>query len=151
MIEHPDVRLLLPHRHPMLLVDRVLTCEPSRIVTSKAISGSEPCYQGLTDDLPTQSYRFPSVLILESFAQSGALLWALENRTVKARGVLALGGIRKVRFYRSVYPGDVIQHTVQIEKMIGDNALLSGQVDCGGRLIATVGSLIAVVRPPADM
>jgi phosphate/sulfate permease len=45
----------------------------------------------------------------------------------------------------------VIQHTVQIEKIIGDNALLCGQIDCGGRLIATVGSLIAVVRPAADM
>jgi 3-hydroxyacyl-[acyl-carrier-protein] dehydratase len=144
--EHAELRARLPHRHPILLVDRVLTCRSQRIVTSKAISGSEPCFAGLSDDLPSRAYAYPPVLLLESFAQSGALLWAFEARADDSAGILALGAARKVRFHESVFPGDVVHNSVQIDRIVGTNALLSGQITCNERLVATIGSLIAVVR-----
>ncbi|NHC16049.1 3-hydroxyacyl-ACP dehydratase FabZ family protein, partial [Motilibacter deserti] len=84
MREYADIRAVLPHRHPVLLVDRVVELkEFASIVTLKAVSGSEPCYAQMDEGLPASAYAYPGSLLLESFGQSGALLW-LES--LRSRG-----------------------------------------------------------------
>lgn len=147
VLDHATIRRLLPVRHPILLVDRVVALDPGRrIETVKNVSGSEPCYRGLVDDLPGSAYAFPRCLALESFGQSAALLWRGSGDT-GAGGLLMLAAIREVRFTGSAVPGDQLRHVVRLDRMVGPNAFLNGEVWAGNRRLATVGTLIAVSRP----
>lgn len=144
---------LIPVRHPMVLVDRVVSLTPGEeIVTAKAVSGGDPCYAGMAEGLPAERYAFPRSLIIESFGQSSALLWlGSESDPEDAAGidwVPLAGRIRNCRFHGSAYPGDVIQHTVRLHEVKdGTTAFMSGETRVGDRTVFTVGALTAVRRP----
>ena len=92
---------LLPHRYPILLVDRVLELEPSkRIKALKNVSVNEPYFQGHFPEFPVM----PGVLILESLAQASALLAFSEEQ--KPDTVYYFAGIDNARFKKPVTPGD---------------------------------------------
>lgn len=147
VLDHAAIRRLLPVRHPILLVDQVVALEGGRrIETVKNVTGSEPCYRGLVEDLPGSAYAFPRCLALESFGQSAALLW-LGSEDGGAGGLLMLAAIRDVRFTGAAGPGDQLRHVVRLDRTVGPNAFLDGEIWVGDRLLATVGTLIAVSRP----
>ncbi|MFB8132902.1 MULTISPECIES: 3-hydroxyacyl-ACP dehydratase FabZ family protein [Streptomyces] len=140
----------LPVRHPMVLVDRITEFDADRsIETAKAVAGSEPCYQAMADDLPPERYAYPRSMILESFGQSAALLWLGSRGGPDAAGggLPMVGRLRNCRFTGSAFPGDVIRHRVRIDRLVDDNAFMSGESLVGDRVVLTVGSLIAVARP----
>ncbi|MFF4762933.1 3-hydroxyacyl-ACP dehydratase FabZ family protein [Streptomyces sp. NPDC001292] len=152
-LEHADIRRILPHRHPVLLVDRVLEIEPGvRLVATKTVTGSELCYAGLDEDLPASAYAYPASLLVESFGQSGAVLW-LYSAAAKGEqrgGTLIFGSARDVTINGGAYPGDVLRHVVEIDRIIGDNAFMRGEIWVGDRRIVTLGSVLAVVRDGLD-
>ncbi len=138
---------LLPVRPPMLLVDRVEHLDPGkRITVTKAISGSEPCYQGLDDGLPLSRYMYPRAMMLESFGQSSVLLWL---STGTAEGVPVAAAFRDCRFYGEVRPGAVLRHESRIDRLMADNVFVSGRTWDGDRCVMTVGALIGSSRPRA--
>ncbi len=97
-----EILKILPHRYPMLLVDRVLEMEPGqRIVGLKNVSANEPFFAGHFPGRPVM----PGVLIIEALAQCGGLLLmgGLENPEDKVIYFLAVDG---VKFRRPVVPGD---------------------------------------------
>jgi 3-hydroxyacyl-[acyl-carrier-protein] dehydratase len=150
-IQHADIKRILPHRHPILQLDRVVEFEQDRrIVATKAISGSEPCYAGLDADA---DHAFPVSLMVESLGQAGGVLWlhsaALsgERRT----GTLIFGSARDVVVTGAAYPGDVLRHVVELESVKGDNAFMCGEVRVGDRPVVTVGSMLAVLRADEDL
>jgi beta-hydroxyacyl-ACP dehydratase FabZ len=100
---------LLPHRYPFLLVDRVLELVPGESCTAvKNVTVNEPFFPGHFPEQPT----FPGVLILESLAQTGALiLLSLPDQKGK---LLYLAGAEKVRFKKPVFPGDVLVNEVKL-------------------------------------
>ncbi|MFG2718814.1 3-hydroxyacyl-ACP dehydratase FabZ family protein [Streptomyces sp. NPDC048416] len=154
MLEYAELRGLIPHAHPMLLVDRVLEMEPyERIVTSKTISGSEPCYAGLAPGLGHQAFAYPPSLLMESWGQGGAVLWMLRVAAMEAKpkGPLILAAMRDVVFHRSVHPGDTLRHVVRVDQYVGDNVIMSGETYLDGDLIAEVGYAIAVMRPSEQL
>jgi 3-hydroxyacyl-[acyl-carrier-protein] dehydratase len=104
-----EISRLLPHRFPFLLVDRVLELVPGEFCKAqKNVSVNEPFFPGHFPGWPTM----PGVLILESMAQTGALiLLSLEEH--EGRG-LYLAGAEKVRFRKPVVPGDVLVHEVKL-------------------------------------
>ncbi|MBO8184016.1 3-hydroxyacyl-ACP dehydratase FabZ family protein [Streptomyces spirodelae] len=142
---------LLPVRHPMVLVDRVTDfAHGDTIETAKAVTGSEPCYQDIADDLPAERYAYPRSMILESFGQSAALLWLSSQGPEGAGDRLPMvGRLRHCAFTGSAFPGDVIRHRVTVERLVEDNAFMTGESRVGDQVILTVGSLIAVARPAA--
>lgn len=159
MLEHAEVKRYLPHRHPALQVDRVLELEPGRrIVATKAVTGAEPCYADLAEDLPATAYAYPATLLLESLGQSGAVLWrytaALDGGI--GAGTLVFGSARDFVVTAPAYPGDVLRHEVVVETAKREYAVLSGQTWVGARQVATLGSMLAVLRadpspdPPPD-
>lgn len=149
VLDHAAVRRVLPHRHPVLLVDEVAELVPGeRIVATKAVTGSEPCYADLAEDLPGSAYAYPASLLVESFGQSGAVLWlrTAEAAGTPVRGTLVFGSARDVSITGSARPGQLLRHVVRIDRTVGDNVLMEGEIWAGDERIATVGSVLAAVR-----
>ena len=121
-----DIMKILPHRPPMLLVDRIIELEPFKSATGiKNITMMEPQFLGHFPGHPIM----PGVLILEAMAQVGgvAMLYPDENR-----GKIALfGGMNNVKFKRPVVPGDQLVTKAELIRMRGNFGLLhcEGYVD----------------------
>ncbi|KRL61394.1 3-hydroxyacyl-ACP dehydratase FabZ [Latilactobacillus fuchuensis] len=125
MLDIVEIQKILPHRYPMLLIDRVLTHVPGEsAVAQKNVTINEAVFQGHFPGNPV----LPGVMILESMAQTGAIaLLTLDQ--FKGRTVY-FGGIKSAKFRRVVRPGDVLEITVTLEKLKDKIGL--------GKAIATV-------------
>ena len=105
-----QIRKILPHRYPFLLVDRVDDIEfGKRIHATKNVTVNEPCFTGHFPEYPV----LPGVLIMEAMAQAAAILTfasASEEETLQAADDLYLfAGIDNARFKRPVVPGDRLE------------------------------------------
>lgn len=109
-----EIRALIPHRYPFLLVDKVIELEAGkRAVGIKNVTQNEPFFEGHFPDYPVM----PGVLIVEAMAQVGAVGVMVKE---EFRSKLALfAGIDNVRFRRQVVPGDVLRMEVEIERLKG--------------------------------
>jgi 3-hydroxyacyl-[acyl-carrier-protein] dehydratase len=109
-----EIRELIPHRYPFLLVDRIEELEPGvRAVGIKNVTQNEPFFQGHFPDYPVM----PGVLVVEAMAQVGAV-GVMAGGEHKDKLAL-FAGIDGVRFRRQVLPGDVLRMEVQIERLKG--------------------------------
>ncbi len=95
-----DIKKILPHRYPFLLVDRVLEIDNTRALAVKNVSVNEPFFQGHFPEKPVM----PGVLILESMAQVAGIV-AL-RKIGKAGSLAFLAGFNEARFREPVVPGD---------------------------------------------
>jgi 3-hydroxyacyl-[acyl-carrier-protein] dehydratase len=142
------IRRIIPHRFPVLLVDRVSEVDPgSGIVTLKAVSGREPCYAGDAED------AYPLGLLMESWAQSAVLLtrWDNPNPDVLADRVELISGIRDVVVHGDVVPGDVVEHHVRLVREVGDAAILAGHSVVAGRKVLEIGSFTMARRRAEEL
>ena len=112
LLDINEIKRILPHRYPMLLVDRVVEIEPGkRIVAYKNVSANEPFFQG---HFPAEPIM-PGVLILEALAQTSCVLVL---RDLKVEGCIALfTGADSVSFRRKVVPGDQLRLEIELEKL----------------------------------
>ena len=103
MLSITDIMKLLPHRYPMLLVDRILEIheDGKRIVGLKNVTANEQFFQGHFPGAPVM----PGVLIVEAMAQCSAVLFLreIEDREKK---LFLFGGVDKARFRKPVVPGE---------------------------------------------
>lgn len=135
IFDYNQIKEIIPHRQPILLIDRVVEYEEGqRCVAIKQVSGNEPFFQGHFPEYAVM----PGVLITEALAQTGAVAM-LNNEANK--GKLALfAGIDKCRFKKQVTPGDTLRLEVEITKMKGPigkgnaKATVDGQVACSCEL-----------------
>lgn len=115
ILEVPEIEKILPHRPPMLLVDRIIELEPYKsAVGIKNISYNEPAFRGHFPGKPVM----PGVLILEAMAQVGgiALLYPEEHR-----GKLPVfGGMDNIKFKKQIVPGDQMIMKATITKIHGN-------------------------------
>ena len=105
-----DILKILPHRYPLLLIDRVLELErKKRIVAIKNVTINEPFFVGHFPGLPIM----PGVLIIEAMAQAGGalLLTEVEDRSDK---VILFTGIERAKFRRPVSPGDQLRLEMEV-------------------------------------
>jgi 3-hydroxyacyl-[acyl-carrier-protein] dehydratase len=122
----------LPHRYPLILVDRVLEIEPgTRIVALKNVSMNEPYFMGHFPGYPVM----PGVLIIEAMAQAAAILTYMTLGAKHGDGTLFyFAGIDAARFKRPVMPGDQLRLEVEmgrVKRGVGKftgRALVEGQV-----------------------
>lgn len=113
-----EIRQLLPHRYPMLFVDRVLEISQGEnmvVVAEKLVSANEPFFEGHFPDQPVM----PGVLIIEALAQTAGLGYRWNEPQTRDRGV-ALVGVDKARFRRPVVPGDTLVLRTQLTRKRGD-------------------------------
>ena len=104
MIDVKEIKQLLPHRYPFLLIDRVTDIEKGKWAEGyKNITINEPIFEGHFPDEPI----FPGVLIIEAMAQlAGVLGFYTEGRRPSDGYIYLLCGTDKARFKRQVVPGD---------------------------------------------
>jgi len=106
-----DVRQVLPHRYPFLLVDAFVALEGDAFECVKNVSFNEPHFEGHFPEEPVM----PGVMIVEALAQAAAVgLHVREGSTERRIGYLA--GIDRARFRRKVVPGDVLRLTGTITR-----------------------------------
>jgi len=125
-----DLLELLPHRYPMLLLDRVIEIvRTKRIVAIKNVTVNEPFFAGHFPGYPIM----PGVLIVEAMAQAGAALLFTE---VKERNdkLLVFTGIERARFRRPVIPGDQLRIEVDVLAFRGTAGRLQGKAYVDGKL-----------------
>lgn len=133
MIDIKGILDSLPHRYPILLVDRILELEPDkRIVGLKNVSVNEPFFQGHYPGQPVM----PGVLILEAMAQSGALL-LLTSDTFKGKTPL-FGAIDHAKFKRIVQPGDQLICELYLDWVRGSIGKFHGTATVEGQLAASM-------------
>jgi 3-hydroxyacyl-[acyl-carrier-protein] dehydratase len=111
-----EVMRRLPHRYPMLLVDRVLECvSGERIVALKNVTVNEEFFAGHFPGRPVM----PGVLILEAMAQTAGILTFVTAGIYPDESVrFYFAGIDKARFRRPVVPGDQVKFTAVLERRI---------------------------------
>jgi 3-hydroxyacyl-[acyl-carrier-protein] dehydratase len=138
------IRRLLPHRYPMLLVDRVLELEPGvRIKALKNVTINEPYFPGHFPHYPVM----PGVLIVEALAQASAIIaYRGDPEAREGRKLFMFAGIDDARFKRQVVPGDTLILESTFVKGMRDvgkyavRATVDGQVACEA-------TLLSVLRP----
>jgi len=137
-----DVLRRLPHRYPMLLVDRVIEVEGfRRAVGIKNCTINEPFFQGHFPNQPIM----PGVLQLEALAQlTGFLL----QRKLEMTGMLGvLASIDKVRFRGSVVPGDQLRLEVEVLRLNRNRAQVKAQAKVGRRVASEAMLSFALIAP----
>jgi 3-hydroxyacyl-[acyl-carrier-protein] dehydratase len=126
----------LPHRYPMLLIDRVLDIQPGKsIVAIKNVSINEPFFTGHFPHHPVM----PGVLILEAMAQAAALFSFADESALKKDDnstVYYFVGIDGARFRRPVVPGDQLRIEVEAERLSRTICKYSGRALVDGNLVA---------------
>ena len=134
-----EIKEILPHRYPFLLIDKVISMEGNKIVAIKNVTVNENYFQG---HFPAEAVM-PGVLIIEALAPTGAVAILSKN---EFKGKIAyFAGIDKAKFRRKVIPGDILRLEVEITKLRGRAGIGYGiaYVDdkkvCEGELTFMVG------------
>ena len=130
MLDINEIKKIIPHRYPFLLVDRIEEMEPGvKAVGYKNVTANEPFFQGHFPEYTVM----PGVLLIEALAQVGAVaILSLEEN----KGKLAFfGGIKNAKFRKQVIPGDVVKLETEIIKCKGPMGV--------GKAIATVDGKMA--------
>lgn len=126
-----EIKEVIPHRFPMLLLDRIEELEEGkRIVAKKNVTVNEPFFQGHFPHEPVM----PGVLIIEAMAQAGAVsLLSLEQFQGKTA---YFGGIDKAKFRKKVTPGDTLMLEVELLKVKSSAGVGKGIARVDGKKVA---------------
>ena len=146
MKEIQEILAILPHRYPLLLVDRVLEMDGNRILALKNVTFNEPHFQGHFPGVPVM----PGVLVVEAMAQAGAVMMLCEMPDRDEKLIL-FTGIDNCRFRRQVVPGDQLLLEVTLLKRRARFAVLQGVARVGDEIVAEAQLSSAMIdRPKAE-
>ena len=145
-----DVRRVmaaLPHRYPLLLVDRVEQIVPDQSITAiKAVSMNEQFFQGHFPGRPIM----PGVLIVEALAQAAGVL-AVESLGLANSGKLVyFMAIEGAKFRTPVEPGCLLQLDVEFIQKRASVCKFAGKASVGGKLAAEAQFTAMIADPPSD-
>ena len=145
-----DIRRVLaalPHRYPMLLIDRVVSLVPGKSIHAvKAVSMNEPFFQGHFPGRPIM----PGVLIVEAIAQAAGIL-ALESLGLAGSGKLVyFMGIDGAKFRAPVEPGYLVDFHIDITQIRGAICKFTGKAMIEGKLHAEASCTAMVADAPKD-
>jgi len=139
MLDIKQIKDVIPHRYPFLLIDHVIEIEEGkRVLAKKNVTVNEPFFQGHFPDYPVM----PGVLIVEALAQAGAVAMLKKEGNEGKLGFLA--GIDACRFKRQVVPGDTLMLEVEITRLKGPigkgkaKATVDGELACEAEIMFAI-------------
>jgi 3-hydroxyacyl-[acyl-carrier-protein] dehydratase len=128
-----EIMQVLPHRYPLLLVDRILEIElGKRIVGLKNVSINEPYFQGHFPGFPLM----PGVYILEALAQVGGILMIKSLDLEIGKYAVVFAGIDDARFKRPVYPGDQLILELEVISLKKSLSKMKGTAKVDNQVVA---------------
>ena len=142
-LEIEDIKAILPHRSPFLLVDRILELEEGRRVLGlKNVTSNERYFIAGPGGVPT----LPASILTEAMAQVGAvlILWKPENRS----RLVYFMGIDRVRYRRPVTPGDVVELEGLVLRLRSRMGALRGVARVDGRVVCAGQMTFALADKP---
>jgi UDP-3-O-[3-hydroxymyristoyl] N-acetylglucosamine deacetylase/3-hydroxyacyl-[acyl-carrier-protein] dehydratase len=131
----------MPHRYPMLLIDRIIDLEPDKRVTAiKNVTINEPFFVGHFPDHPIM----PGVMILEAMAQAGGILLlnAIDNPQSK---VVYFMSINNAKFRKPVIPGDQLRFELEMISFRRSACKMSGKAFVGDDVVASADFMAMVM------
>ena len=143
MMNITEIMKLLPHRYPMLLIDRILEIHETRIIGIKNVSANEQFFQGHFPGAPVM----PGVLIVEAMAQCAAVLFLrdIEDRDKK---LFLFGGVDKARFRKPVIPGDQLVLECEVVARRANTVKVRGVARVNDNVVAEAELLSVMVDRP---
>lgn len=135
-----EILKCLPHRYPLLLIDRVLKLEPGKSVTAiKNVSFNEPFFMGHFPGQPVM----PGVLILEAMAQATCILASKTYEDEPGSKLYLFAGIDKARFKKMVVPGDRLTLEIEFLRSKQDIFKFKGIATVEGSLVCSADMMSA--------
>ncbi len=143
MLDINRIRELLPHRYPMLMVDRVLKLTDNTASGIKNVTANEPFFNGHFPEYPVM----PGVLIAEALAQMGAVLVMSQMPNPEEKLIL-FASIDKCKFRRQVVPGDQLR--LEVEFLVKKTSVckMAGQAFVEDKLVAEGVMMCQIVDKP---
>jgi 3-hydroxyacyl-[acyl-carrier-protein] dehydratase len=144
--DNATIERILPHRYPFLLVDRITEYEvDKRIVGIKNVSLNERYLSHSPDGSPA----LPPTILTEAVAQVGAIMILAkpENR----QRLIYFMGIERVRYRRTVHPGDIVEIEAKVLRLRSRMGLVTGAARVGGKIVihGTMTFALGPISPPA--
>ena len=122
---------ILPHRYPMLLVDRIEELEEERVVGIKNVTINEPFFTGHFPDFPVM----PGVMIIEAMAQVAGIL-VLSSIPERKTKLVLLAAVNEAKFRKPVVPGDQLRIEMKVIKRKATIAKMNGVATVNGVVVA---------------
>lgn len=143
MLDINRIRELLPHRYPMLMIDRVLELTENTAAGIKNVTANEPFFQGHFPEYPVM----PGVLIAEALAQMGAVLVMSQLPNPQEKLIL-FASIDQCKFRRQVVPGDQLRLEVEFLVKKASVCKMAGKAFVEGKLVAEGVMMCQIVDKP---
>jgi 3-hydroxyacyl-[acyl-carrier-protein] dehydratase len=143
-----EIMRSLPHRYPMLLVDRIIALEDGKSIRGiKNVTMNEPFFQGHFPGYPVM----PAVLVIEALAQLASILaWKIAGRSPADGSLIFFAGIDNARFRRQVRPGDQLVLESEVQRLVRGIGKFAARAKVDGEIVAEA-DLMAAMRFPDSM
>ncbi len=136
-----EIKQLIPHRYPFLLVDRVLELDEGHIVAIKNVSANEEFFNGHFPGAPIM----PGVLQVEAMAQAGCIMMMKSESADPENTMMVFTGINKAKFRKSVVPGDQLRIEVNLSNQKRNFITMSGKATVDGKVVCELEASAAIV------
>lgn len=136
-----EIKKILPHRYPFLLVDRVLELEETSIKAYKNVSANEEFFNGHFPGQPIM----PGVLQVEALAQAGALMLLTQQVDDPQKTLMVFTGIKNCKFRKQVVPGDQLMLEVELGNKKRNFVTMTGKATVDGKVACEIEASAALV------